>query len=459
MRRHEKQAVGRGGAGNFQRKKNTTVPKEFGFTGTQVGSKLFRTMTRSSRSSSERSVIDISRTGKFPLRLSLAAWQPDSTRDSFVDRDSDLWSIADSTMSRASTPGIIISKFGESLLGKRQQQPIANANAPACTVTGTVTGVCYSDASPSPNPKSYYDVTSPYSTRRTPNEVAPFEEPVEPSPIAAAVFNAVASSSSGRQARPSRPALTRLVGSWSTDEYPPVPKSATSSTFSYPYTYDDTASFDSHRSRRSIARSTTPIMDFYRQSGLSAPLRPPPPWIHSTSSSITNDCPLPTVSTSASAALRMVARSPQDSDRFSDRTGMRSSGSSFYAGQYSGTSTDTESRNDYSVSKTPFPRFINPSHRASTGQYGTPHSPALSSPSRFSITTTHSASSVPQLESFTPTFGMKKLPSLPAASIHSFDERSLPSPPSTPLPGSLYSEDAYDSDGVTIPGLHTRQPC
>ena len=78
MRRHEKQATGRGGAGNLQRKKNTTVPKEFGFPGAQVGSKLFKTMTRSSRSSSERSVIDISRTGKIPLRSLLADWQPEA---------------------------------------------------------------------------------------------------------------------------------------------------------------------------------------------------------------------------------------------------------------------------------------------------------------------------------------------------------------------------------------------
>lgn len=62
MRRHEKQRVGRGGAGNLRRKKDTTVPKEFGFPGAQVGSNLFKTMSRSSRSSSEwsgRSVIDI----------------------------------------------------------------------------------------------------------------------------------------------------------------------------------------------------------------------------------------------------------------------------------------------------------------------------------------------------------------------------------------------------------------
>jgi hypothetical protein len=352
-------------------------------------------------------------------------------------------------MSRASTPGIIISKFGESLFGKRQQQPIANTHA----LASTVTGVCYSDASTSPNPKPCYDVP----TRRTPNEVAPFEEPVEPSPIAAAVFNAAAAPPSSRQPRPSRPVLNRLVGSWSTDEYSTAPRSATSSNFSYPYTYDDTASFDSYRSRRTPARSATPLMDFYRQPGLPAPLRPPPPppsRVHSTGSSIINDFPLPTVSASASAALRMVARSPQDSDHFSDRTGTRSSGSSFYAGQYSGTSTETESRNDYSVSKTPFPHFTNASHRASTGPYGTPHSPALSSPSRFSAVMTHSASSVPQLESFTPTFGMKKLPSLPTASIRSFDEPSLPSPPSTPLPGSVYSGDAYDSDGMTIPDPH-----
>lgn len=83
MRRHEKRAVGRGGAGNLQRKKNATaVPKEFGFPGAQVGSKLFKTVTRSSRNSSERSVIDISRTGEIALRLLLlGTWQPDSTQD------------------------------------------------------------------------------------------------------------------------------------------------------------------------------------------------------------------------------------------------------------------------------------------------------------------------------------------------------------------------------------------
>lgn len=69
MRRHEKQTVGRGGAGNLQRKKNTIVPKEAGFSGAQIGSKLFKTMTRSSRSSSEQSVIDISRPGKIALML------------------------------------------------------------------------------------------------------------------------------------------------------------------------------------------------------------------------------------------------------------------------------------------------------------------------------------------------------------------------------------------------------
>jgi hypothetical protein len=108
--------------------------------------------------------------------------QPDS---SLVDRDSDLWSVAESTMSRTSTAGIIISKFGESLVGKRQRP---TANPPV----GVVTGVCYSDASPSPNPSRQacnYDVTSPYPLARTPNEVAPFEEPTEPSPLAAAVFN------------------------------------------------------------------------------------------------------------------------------------------------------------------------------------------------------------------------------------------------------------------------------
>ena len=55
----------------MKRKKNATVPKEFGFPGAQVGSKLFKTVTRSSRNSSERSVIDITRTGKIALGLLL----------------------------------------------------------------------------------------------------------------------------------------------------------------------------------------------------------------------------------------------------------------------------------------------------------------------------------------------------------------------------------------------------
>ena len=351
-------------------------------------------------------------------------------------------------MSRSSTPGIIISKFGEALLGKRQQRPVsiindANANASVSTVTG----VCYSDASP-----RLYRVDSPYlPTRRTPNEVAPFEEPAEPSPLAATVSNmATASSSSlsSRQPQPQRAVPNRLVGGWSADDYSPAPRPATSSDFSFPYTYDDAASFHSYQSRRTPARSTSPIMNFYRQSGLFAPRHQPPQRVDSIGSSITNDLPFPPVPMSASAALRMVARSPHDGDYFSDRPGTGSSGSSFYTGQHSGVSTDTESRNDYWTSTTAFPRFNDSSHRASTGRYSTPHSPPLASLSHFSVATTHSASSVPQLESFTPTFGMKKLPSLPAASIHSFDESSFMSSPSTPLSGSVYSEDPYDSDAT-----------
>ena len=349
--------------------------------------------------------------------------------------------------SSTSTAGIIISKFGETLRGKRQQRPITNnANA----ASSTVTGVCYSNASPHPNPS----VDSPYSsTRRTPNEVAPFEEPPEPSPLAATVFSTASSSS--RQPRPRGPVLKRLISGWSTDEYSPARGSVTSSNFSFPYTHNDTASFDSYQSR-AAARSASPMVDIYRQPGLSAPLHPPRR-VDSIDSSVTNDFALP-LPMSASAALRMVARSPQDGDRFSDRTGMRSSGSSFYAGPYSSASTETESRNDYPANKTLSPRFNGPSHRASTGQYGTPHSSGLSFLSRFSVATTHSASSAPQLESFTPTFGMKKLPPLPAASMHSLDESSFMSPPSTRLPGSVYPDDAYDSDGMTIPDPHTRQP-
>ena len=347
-------------------------------------------------------------------------------------------------MSRSSTPGIIISKFGDAFLGKRQQRPIsiinnANANAPASTVTG----VCYSDASPRP-----YGLDSPYlPTRRTPNEVAPFEEPPEPSPLAATAFSAPSSSSSLSSSRqPRQPVLRRLVGGWSADGYSPAPRTASSSSFSFPYYYDDAASFHSYQSRGTPARSTSPIMNFYRQSGCSAPPHQPPRRVDSIGSIITND--FPPVSMSASAALRMVARSPQDGDCFSDRTGIRSSGSSFYTGQHSGASTDTEGRNDYWGSKTAFPRFNDPSHHASTGRYSTPNPPALASLSRFSVATTHTASSVSQLESFTPTFGMKKLPSLPAASIHSFDESSFTSTPSTPLSSSVFSEDAYDSDAT-----------
>ena len=347
-------------------------------------------------------------------------------------------------MSRSSTPGIIISKFGSALLGKRQRPvSITNANARASTVTG----VCYSDASP-----RLHGVDSPYlPTRRTPNEVAPFEEPVEPPPLTATAFRvATASSSSSSSSSSSRqprwPVLKSLVGGWSADDYSPDPRTATSSNISFPYTYDDAASFHSYQSRRTPARSASPIMNFYRHSGLPAPLHQPLQRVDSIGSSITNDLPFPPVPMSASAALRMVARSPQDGDCFSNRTGTHSSGSSFYAGHHSGASTDTESRNDYWASKTAFPRFNDPSHCASTGRYSTPHSPALASLSRFSVATTHSASSVPQLESFTPTFGMKKLPSLPAASIHSFDKSSITSPPS--ISGSVYSEDAYDSDAT-----------
>ncbi len=216
--------------------------------------------------------------------------------------------------SSTSTAGIIISKFGETLRGRRQQRPITNnANA----APSTVTGVCYSNASPHPNPS----VDSPYSsTRRTPNEVAPFEEPTEPSPLAAAVFNAATASSSSRQPRPTKgPVLKRLVRGWSTDEYSPATRSVTSSNFSFLYTYDDTASFDSYQSRRAPARSNSPMVDIYRQPGLSAPLHPPRR-VDSIGNSITNDFALPPVPMSASAALHMVGRSPLDGDRFSDRT-------------------------------------------------------------------------------------------------------------------------------------------
>jgi hypothetical protein len=371
-------------------------------------------------------------------------------------------------MSRSSTAGIIISKFGESLLPlrKQRQQPISNPDLPAGSVT--VTGVCYSDAGPNLNPNpnpltsssssSTYPPLPPTRATRTPNEVAPFEEPTEPTPLATAIINAAAARPP-RQPQSSRPVLKKLISTWSTDEYPqypPVPRSATSSNFSYPsYTYDDTASFDSHQSRHIPARFTSSIMDIYRQPGLPAPPPLPPRRVDSIGSTSTTNDFLPQVPSSASAALRMLARSTYHRDRSSERTG---SGSSFYTEQGSTASTEAESRNDYSLGKTSFPRFSGPSRRTSTGQYGTPHPPSISSSSRFSVVTTHSDSSIPQLESFTPTFGMKKLPSLPAASVRSFDEFSFPSPPSTPLPGSVYSEDAYDSDGITIPDLHTQQP-
>lgn len=375
--------------------------------------------------------------------------QPDSRP---VDRDSDLWSVAESTMSRASTAGIIISKFGESLVGKRQQP---TANPPV----GAVTGVCYSDAS-SPSPKTptrqpcNYDVTSPYLFARTPNEVAPFEEPSEPSPLATGVLNSATVSSEPRRAESSmsmRPVLKRLIGGRSTNEYPPAPRSATSSTFSYPPSYDDASSFDSRQYYHTLAHPTSAMKEYSRQPGVIIPLRPPPPRVDSPVSSVTNSFPPPVISTSASAALRMIARPTYDGDWSSDRTGVRSSGSSFYAGQYSSASTETESRNDYSAGKTPFSHPSTPSRRASTGRYGTP-SQYGPSPSMLSVATAHSEASVPQFESFTPTFGVRKLPSLPAASLRSFDEFSLPSPPNTPLPGSTYSEDAYDTDSLTTAG-------
>jgi len=383
-------------------------------------------------------------------------------------------------MSRASTAGIIISKFGGplSFLGKRQR-PVANTDADR-PPPAAVTGVCYSDAAPNqtPNPKSGFDVdvtpTSPYSPAppppppppptRTPNEVAPFEEPSEPSPLAAAVLHAHAhAAAASPHPQSSRPLLKRLFGggggarSADEDEYPTPPKSATSATFSlfYPYTNDDAASFVSNQSRRAPvpapvpvpdpSRSASPIFELYQRQPADT-LRP----------TLRPAFPLSPIPSSATAALRMISRSTYDRDRYSDRTGNYSSGSSFYSEQYqySPASTSTESRNDYSARKATFPHFNAPSHRASTGgQYATSHSP-----STFSVVTTHSESSVPQLESFTPTFGIKKLPSLPAASLRSFDEFSLPSPPSTPLPGSVYSEDGYDSDGMTIADPHTRRP-
>jgi Protein of unknown function (DUF3602) len=72
MRRHEKQAVGRGGAGNLRRKKNTTVPKESGSSGSPFGLGLFKATSRSSHSSSERSVMDIANTGELTLKLSFS---------------------------------------------------------------------------------------------------------------------------------------------------------------------------------------------------------------------------------------------------------------------------------------------------------------------------------------------------------------------------------------------------
>lgn len=362
-------------------------------------------------------------------------------------------------MSRTSTAGIIISKFGESLLGKSQRL----ATSPP---DGIVTGVCYSDASPSPKTPSRqacsYDVTSPYPPTRTPNEVAPFEEPAEPSPLAAVVFNASAAASSSRppqqagSSKSSRPMLKRLIRAWSTDDYPPTPRSATPSISSYPYSYDDTASFDSYQPHRTPTHSTPPQMEYNGQPA--TPLRAPPRRVDFTGGRITNDFSLPPIPTSASVALNMVARPPYDGDRFSDQTGVRSSGSSYYAGRYSSASTEIESRDDYAASRTPFPRLNVSSRRASTGRDRTPGSYAPPYVSTLSVSTTHSDTSIPQLESFTPTFGVKKLPSLPAVSVRSFDEFSLPSPPRTPLPGSIYSGDAYDSDRMTIADQHTREP-
>lgn len=349
-------------------------------------------------------------------------------------------------MSRTSAAGIIISKFGESLVGKRQRP---TANLPI----GVVKGACYSDASPSPKPPRRqacnYDVTSPYPLARIPNEVAPFEEPAEPSPLAAAVFNTASSASSSRQppraesSMSMRPVLKRLIGGRSTDEYP---QSATFSTFTYPSSYDDASSFDSRQSHHTPAHPTFPMKEYYRQPGVPIPLRPPPRRVDSPGGSITDGFSLPVISTSASAALRMIARSAYNGDWFSDQTGVHSSGSSFYAEQYSSASTETENRNDYSAGRTPFPHLSAPSRRASTGPPG-PY--GASSPSMLTVATAHSEASLLQFESFTPTFGVRKLPSLPAASVGSFDDFSLPSPPSTPLPGSTYSEDAYDSDSLT----------
>jgi len=356
-------------------------------------------------------------------------------------------------MSQSSTAGIIISRFGESLVGKRRR-PTANPSP------GVMTGVCFSDASPSSRPPSRqacnYDVTSYYP--RTPNEVAPFEEPAEPSFLASAVLNAAASSSRQPQRAESsmskRPVLKRLIGGWSANEYPPTPRSATSSIFSYPYAYDDTASLNSYQSHHPPARSTSPMMELYRRPSVPTPLSPPLQRVDSTWSSIATGFtpPIP----SASAALRMITRS--DGDRFSDRTGVRSSGSSFYGEQYSSASTEAESRNGYSASKTSFLRLSGRPHRASTGRYGTPGSYATPSASVVSVATAHTEASVPQFESFTPTFGVKKLPSLPAASLRSFDEFSLPSPPSTPLAGGMYSESAYDSGSISTADPHTRLP-
>jgi hypothetical protein len=137
-----------------------------------------------------------------------------------------------------------------------------------------VTGVCYSDASPNPRPPSRQNVTSPYPSARTPNEVAPFEEPMELSPLAAAVFNAATASSSrqprqGLSSKSSHLMLKKLIGGRSTDDYPHPPRSATSGNFSYPYTHDDAASFDSHQSRHTLGRPTSAMMEYSRQPGVS----------------------------------------------------------------------------------------------------------------------------------------------------------------------------------------------
>jgi hypothetical protein len=171
----------------------------------------------------------------------------------------------------------------------------------------------------------------------------------------------------------------------------------------------------------------------------------------SVGNSINNDFSLPPVPSSASAA--MITPSAYDGDRFSERTGVYW-GVQQWLEEYHGTSIGTEIRGGYSAGEVTFLHPNVPSHRPSSGRYGNPSPYMPSSPSTFSVATTHGESSVSQFESCTPTFGMEKWPSLPTPSVGSFDEISLPPPPSTPLPSSVYSEDGHH--GRTIADPHTR---